>query len=192
DGFHLRGVDVDRDITAEIVDLRTVQAGELCSRCDGVLELNRALEVGHIFKLGTRYSVALGATVLTPDGEQTPLVMGCYGIGLGRIMAAAVELLHDQDGIIWPPSIAPFAATVLTLGPEAELQELAERAVQVLLGAGLDVLYDDRDVRAGVKFKDADLIGIPAAGQRWPARPERERRRSQTPWRARTAAGVSR
>jgi prolyl-tRNA synthetase len=169
DGFHLRGVDVDRDITAEIVDLRTVQAGELCPRCEGVLELDRALEVGHIFKLGTRYSVALGATVLTPEGEQAPLVLGSYGIGLGRIMAAAVELLHDQDGIIWPPSIAPFAATVLTLGPEAELPELAERAVQVLLGAGLDVLYDDRDVRAGVKFKDADLIGIPlrvGVGQR--------------------------
>jgi prolyl-tRNA synthetase len=169
DGFHLRGVDVDRDITAEIVDLRTVQAGELCPRCEGVLELDRALEVGHIFKLGTRYSETLGATVLTPEGEQAPLVMGSYGIGLGRIMAAAVELFHDQDGIIWPPSIAPFAATVLTLGPEAELYELAEHAVQVLLGAGLDVLYDERDVRAGVKFKDADLIGIPlrvGVGQR--------------------------
>ncbi len=169
DGFHLRGVDVARDLVGEVVDLRAAQAGDPCERCEGVLELDKALEVGHIFKLGTRYSEALGATVLTPEGEQTPLVMGSYGIGVGRIMAAAVELFNDDDGIIWPPAIAPFLATVLTLGAELELAEMADRAVASLAAAGLDVLYDDRDVRAGVKFKDADLIGIPlrvGVGQR--------------------------
>jgi prolyl-tRNA synthetase len=169
DGFHFTGVDVGRDIEAEIVDLRNVEAGETCPRCDGTLELDRALEVGHIFKLGTRYSEPLGATVLNADGTSTPLVMGSYGIGVGRILAAAVEVFHDQDGIIWPQSIAPFQATVLTLGPEPELAQAAERVVRVLTDAGLDVLYDDRDQRAGVKFKDADLIGIPlriAVGQR--------------------------
>jgi len=169
DGFHLRGVDVARDLAGEVVDLRAAQAGDPCERCEGVLELDKALEVGHIFKLGTRYSEALGATVLTPEGEQTPLVMGSYGIGVGRIMAAAVELFNDDDGIIWPPAIAPFLATVLTLGAELGLAEMADRAVASLAAAGLDVLYDDRDVRAGVKFKDADLIGIPlrvGVGQR--------------------------
>jgi len=169
DGFHLRGVDVARDLAGEVVDLRAAQAGDPCERCEGVLELDKALEVGHIFKLGTRYSEALGATVLTPEGEQTPLVMGSYGIGVGRIMAAAVELFNDDDGIIWPPAIAPFLATVLPLGAELELAEMADRAVASLAAAGLDVLYDDRDVRAGVKFKDADLIGIPlrvGVGQR--------------------------
>ncbi len=169
DGFHLRGVDVARDLAGEVVDLRAAQAGDPCERCEGVLELDKALEVGHIFKLGTRYSEALGATVLTPEGEQTPLVMGSYGIGVGRIMAAAVELFNDDDGIIWPPPIAPFLATVLPLGAELELAEMADRAVASLAAAGLDVLYDDRDVRAGVKFKDADLIGIPlrvGVGQR--------------------------
>jgi prolyl-tRNA synthetase len=117
--------------------------------------------VGHIFKLGTRYSEPLGATVLNADGTSTPLVMGSYGIGVGRILAAAVEVFHDQDGIIWPLAIAPFQATVLTLGPEPELAQAAERVVALLTDAGLDVLYDDRDQRAGVKFKDADLIGIP-------------------------------
>lgn len=161
DGFHVRGVDVGRDLSGEVVDLRSVQAGDACPKCAGSLELDRALEVGHIFKLGTRYSEALGATVLNADGSETPLVMGSYGIGVGRIMASAVEVFNDQDGIIWPWSIAPFQATVLALGPEPEIAAAAERVVAELAGAGLDVLYDDRDERAGVKFKDADLIGIP-------------------------------
>ncbi len=169
DGFHLRRVDVARDVHGDVVDLRAVQAGDPCPRCDGSLELDRVLEVGHIFKLGTRYSEALGATVLTADGAQTPLVMGSYGIGVGRIMASAVEVFHDHDGIIWPWAIAPFQATVLALGPEPEIADAAERVVADLAEAGLDVLYDDRDERAGVKFKDADLIGIPlrvGVGQR--------------------------
>ncbi len=163
DGFHLRGVDVARDLLphARVVDLRAVKAGEGCPRCDGALEVFKALEVGHIFKLGTKYSVALGASVLDAAGAQVPIVMGSYGIGVERIMAAAIELHHDQDGIIWPLSIAPFDATVLPLGREPELLAAAERVAEELAAAGVEVLLDDRDERPGVKFKDADLIGVP-------------------------------
>ena len=171
DGFHLRGVDVRRDLLAhgKLVELRTVQAGEGCPRCEGTLDVFKALEVGHIFKLGTKYSVAMKAHVLTADGTETPVVMGSYGIGVERIMAAAIELHHDAGGIVWPLSIAPYHATVLTLGREPELARAAEEACAALAAAGADVLYDDRDERPGVKFKDADLIGIPiriAVGKR--------------------------
>jgi prolyl-tRNA synthetase len=165
DGFHLRGVDLERDVLqrphARLADLRTMRGGEGCPECVGVLDCFPALEVGHIFKQGTRYTARLGATVLGADGAEVPLVMGAYGIGLGRLMAAVVEAHHDADGIIWPRSLAPFDATVLTLGAEPELTVLADQAICELQEAGLDVLYDDRDERAGVKFKDADLIGIP-------------------------------
>ncbi|WP_257453494.1 proline--tRNA ligase [Archangium lipolyticum] len=163
DGFHLRGVDVKRDILSHgrLADLRTVTAGEGCPRCDGTLDVFKALEVGHIFKLGTKYSESMKSSVLTPEGKETPIVMGSYGIGVDRIMAASIELHHDENGIIWPLSIAPFHATVLTLGSEPELVQAAEGVVKSLEAAGLEVLYDDRDERAGVKFKDADLLGIP-------------------------------
>ncbi len=163
DGFHLRGVDVKRDLLrhGKLAELRTVKAGEGCPRCDGTLDVFKALEVGHIFKLGTKYSVSMKANILKADGSETPIVMGSYGIGVERIMAAAIELHHDQDGIIWPLSIAPYRATVLTLGKEPELVKAAEEVCAALGKAGVDVLYDDRDERAGVKFKDADLIGIP-------------------------------
>ncbi len=167
---HLEGVDVARDIAgAKLADLRKVKAGEGCTRCDGALELFKALEVGHIFKLGTKYSVSMKANVLLADGKETPIVMGSYGIGVERVMAAAVELHHDADGIIWPFSIAPFHATVLTMGKEPELTKAAEEVAAALGRAGMEVLFDDRDERAGVKFKDADLIGIPlriAVGKR--------------------------
>ena len=171
DGFHLRGVDVKRDLLGhgKLAELRTVKAGEGCPRCDGALEIFKALEVGHIFKLGTKYSVSMKANVLKADGVETPIVMGSYGIGVERIMAAAIELHHDQDGIIWPFSIAPYRATVLTMGKEPELARAAEEVCAALAKAGVDVLYDDRDERAGVKFKDADLLGIPlriAVGKR--------------------------
>jgi prolyl-tRNA synthetase len=161
--FHLEGVDVARDLLGhgKPADLRSVRAGEGCPRCDGVLDLFKALEVGHIFKLGTKYSVSMRANVLKADGSETPIVMGSYGIGVERIMAAAIELHHDADGIVWPLSIAPFHATVLTLGKEPELARAAEEVVAHLDRAGVEVLYDDRDERAGVKFKDADLLGIP-------------------------------
>ena len=162
DDFHLEGVEVKRDIAAgRLVDLRKVKVGEGCPRCDGALDLFKALEVGHIFKLGTKYSVSMGSNVLLADGKESPIVMGSYGIGVERVMAAAVELHHDADGIVWPFSIAPFHATVLTLGKEPELARAAEEVAAALLRAGLEVLLDDRDERAGVKFKDADLIGIP-------------------------------
>ncbi|HUL59010.1 MAG TPA: proline--tRNA ligase [Anaeromyxobacteraceae bacterium] len=165
DGFHLRGVDVKRDVlsqgNARTADLRTVRAGEGCPRCDGTLDVFKALEVGHIFKLGTKYSESMHATVLDADGKAVPLVMGSYGIGVERIMAAAVELHHDENGIVWPMSIAPYHATVLTLGPEPELWGAAEKIVDALAEAGVEVLWDDREERAGVKFKDADLVGIP-------------------------------
>ncbi|WP_242393985.1 proline--tRNA ligase [Anaeromyxobacter oryzisoli] len=164
DGFHLRGVDVKRDLLAHgavLAELRTVKAGEGCPRCDGTLEVFKALEIGHIFKLGTKYSESLGATVLDAEGKQVPIVMGSYGIGVERILAAAIELHHDDNGIVWPLSIAPFQATVLTLGPEPELRKAAEEVVAGLAREGVDVLFDDRDERAGVKFKDADLVGIP-------------------------------
>ncbi len=138
-----------------------MKAGEGCPKCDGVLDVFKALEVGHIFKLGTKYSDSMKATVLTAEGTEVPMVMGSYGIGVERIMAAAIELHHDENGIIWPLSIAPFHATVLTLGAEPELAKAAEEVAAALGRAGLDVLYDDRDERAGVKFKDADLLGIP-------------------------------
>jgi len=161
--FHLEGVEVARDIpaAATFADLRKVKAGERCPRCEGELEVFKALEVGHIFKLGTKYSVSMNARVLTADGKEAPLVMGSYGIGVERVMAAAVELHHDADGIAWPFAIAPFHATVLTLGKEPELARAAEDAAAALERAGMEVLFDDRDERAGVKFKDADLIGIP-------------------------------
>ncbi len=165
DGFHLRGVDVARDILAHgarLADLRTVTAGDACPRCDsGTLEIVRALEVGHIFQLGTRYSTALGATVLLEDGSAAPLVMGSYGIGIGRIMAAAVEAHHDADGIMWPRSIAPYDVTVVPLGRDPELIAAAEQVAATVAATGLTVLYDDREERPGVKLKDADLIGIP-------------------------------
>jgi prolyl-tRNA synthetase len=171
DGFHLRGVDVKRDLLGhgKLAELRTVKAGEGCPHCDGALEIFKALEVGHIFKLGTKYSVSMKANVLKADGAETPIVMGSYGIGVERIMAAAIELHHDQDGILWPLSIAPYRATVLTMGKEPELARAAEEVCAALARAGVDVLYDDRDERAGVKFKDADLLGIPlriAVGKR--------------------------
>jgi prolyl-tRNA synthetase len=172
DGFHLRGVDVQRDILAHgarLADLRLVSAGEGCSTCADQLEVYKALELGHIFKLGTRYARPLQANVLTAAGAEVPLVMGSYGIGIGRVMAAAIERHHDGDGIIWPFSIAPYHVHVVALGNDPALLALADEVVAILEADGLDVLYDDRDARTGVKFKDADLLGMPlriAVGRR--------------------------
>jgi prolyl-tRNA synthetase len=164
DDFHIRGVAVERDIKVDRwADLRLVSSGETCPRCQtGSLEVAKALEIGHIFKLGTKYSESMGATVLTEDGKAVPIVMGSYGIGVERIMASAIELHHDKDGIIWPRSIAPFDVIVtLTNVKDENLRNVGEKLYHDLQRAGLDVLLDDRDERAGVKFKDADLIGIP-------------------------------
>jgi prolyl-tRNA synthetase len=163
DGFHLEHVSVARDLSrARFTDLRTVKAGEGCTRCEGTLEVFKALEVGHIFKLGTRYSEALGATVLDADGKEVPIIMGSYGIGVERVMAAAVERHHDENGIAWPAAIAPFSVHVLPLQANDEaVREKAEAIYRALVEAGIDALLDDRDERAGVKFKDSDLIGVP-------------------------------
>ncbi len=164
DDHHLRGVDVERDIRPDQwADLRSVVSGEGCPRCEqGTLEVYKAMEIGHIFKLGTKYSESMGATVLNQDGKPVPIVMGSYGIGVERIITAAIEQHHDDDGIIWPKSLAPFDVVVtITNMKDAGLREAGEKLYKDLKRVGLDVLLDDRDERAGVKFKDADLIGIP-------------------------------
>ncbi|MBV9958541.1 MAG: proline--tRNA ligase [Acidobacteria bacterium] len=164
DEHHLRGVDIERDIKPDRwTDLRTVSAGEHCPRCEtGVLDVYKAMEIGHIFKLGTKYSKSMGAHVLNQDGKEVPIVMGSYGIGVDRIMTAVIEQNHDADGIIWPKSIAPFDCVVtVTNIKQEELRAAGEKLYEDLGRAGLEVLLDDRDERAGVKFKDADLIGIP-------------------------------
>jgi prolyl-tRNA synthetase len=164
DDHHLRGVNVERDIEVDQwADLRTVISGEACPRCDsGTLEVYKAMEVGHIFKLGTKYSESMGATVLTEEGKPVPIVMGSYGIGVERIITAAVEQNYDADGIIWPKTIAPFDVVVTVTNVKDEnLREEGEKLYKDLQAAGLEVLLDDRNERAGVKFKDADLIGIP-------------------------------
>jgi len=163
DDHHLRGVSIERDIKVDKwASLRTVKAGETCSICDGTLDLFKAVEAGHIFKLGTKYSESMGARVLTADGQEVPIVMGSYGIGVERVMSAAVELYNDEAGISWPVSIAPFGVVVTPVNvKDQQLLEAAERIYDELGKAGLDALLDDRDERAGVKFNDADLIGVP-------------------------------
>jgi prolyl-tRNA synthetase len=163
DDHHLRGVSVDRDIKVENwASLRTVKAGETCSKCEGVLDVFKAVEVGHIFKLGTKYSNSMGARVLLADGAEVPITMGSYGIGVERAMAAAVESFNDEAGIAWPASIAPFHVIVTPVNiKDADLMGAAQRIYDDLLKAGIEALLDDRDERAGVKFNDADLIGVP-------------------------------
>jgi prolyl-tRNA synthetase len=158
DGWHLRGVEAGRDFQPEFADLRASAPGDLCPNCDGGLQFTTAIEVGHIFKLGTKYSKALDAQFLDEDGTARELIMGCYGIGLARTMAAVVEQSHDENGIIWPASIAPYDVHLVVL---KGAEEIGERAAEILSAAGKDVLLDDRDQRPGEKFADADLIGIP-------------------------------
>jgi prolyl-tRNA synthetase len=164
DDHHLRGVQIERDIKPDSwADLRTVQKGEGCPNCEsGTLDIFKAMEIGHIFKLGTKYSDSMGAKVLNAEGKEVPIVMGSYGIGVERIMSAAVEQSHDSDGIVWPREIAPFDVIVtVTNVKQDEIKSAGERLYKELQRAGLEVLIDDRDERAGVKFKDADLIGVP-------------------------------
>jgi prolyl-tRNA synthetase len=158
DGFHLRGVEAGRDFEPRFVDLREAKEGDTCPNCGGALRFETAIEVGHIFKLGTRYSDPLRATFLDEQGAERPLVMGSYGIGPGRVLAAVIEQSHDDLGIIWPASIAPYDAHVVVL---SGAEEFGEEAAEALSAAGRDVLLDDRDQRTGEKFADADLIGVP-------------------------------
>ncbi|HHZ19060.1 MAG TPA: proline--tRNA ligase [Firmicutes bacterium] len=158
--YHLIGVRPGKDFVPSAVhDLRTAKAGEGCPRCQGKLQDTRGIEVGHIFKLGTKYSSALHATYLDEAGKEQTIIMGCYGIGVTRTVAAAIEQLHDDDGIIWPVPIAPFHVEIIAISKDQ--LPAAEELYRALTKAGIEVLLDDRDERPGVKFKDADLMGIP-------------------------------
>jgi len=164
DGFHLRNVSIERDIKVTAwFDLRTVSAGEPCAKCGKPLKIRRAIEVGHVFKLGTKYSEKLNATFLDADGARKPSVMGCYGIGVTRTLQAIIEQGNDKDGVIWPLSVAPYQVCITPLGvaPESETMKLAEKIYVELTSRGVDVILDDRDERPGVKFKDSELVGFP-------------------------------
>lgn len=164
DGFHLKNVSIERDIKVhEWSDLRTVSAGEPCVKCAKPLKIRRAIEVGHVFKLGTKYSEALNATFLDVDGSRKPSVMGCYGIGVTRTLQAIIEQGNDKDGVIWPLNVAPYRVciTPLAVAPDSEAMKLAEKIYAELTARGVDVILDDRDERPGVKFKDSELVGFP-------------------------------
>ncbi len=159
---HISNVIPGRDFEASYSDLAFAVCGDGCPRCNGTLSLRRGIEVGHVFKLGTKYSEAMGATFLDTNGKERPMIMGCYGIGIGRTAAASIEQNHDDAGIIWPLGLAPFAVEVLVLKVNDEpSMKAAEGIYTALSEAGVETLFDDRKVRAGIKFKDADLIGIP-------------------------------
>lgn len=164
DGYHFENVSIERDIeVSDWFDLRTVTAGEPCLKCGKSLKIRRAIEVGHVFKLGTKYSELLGANYLDEAGARKPCVMGCYGIGVTRTLQAIIEQCNDKDGIIWPLSVAPYQVciTPLAVAPDSAAMQLAEKFYGELTGQGVEVILDDRDERPGVKFKDADLVGFP-------------------------------
>jgi prolyl-tRNA synthetase len=164
DGFHVRHVAIGRDVeVAHWADLRLVQAGEPCPKCGKPLKVQRAIEVGHVFKLGTKYSEALNALFLDETGKQQPAIMGCYGIGVTRTLQAVIEQSHDDNGIIWPISVAPYTVciTPLNVAPESAVMQRAEQIYAGLTARGVDVILDDRNDRPGVKFKDSELVGFP-------------------------------
>jgi prolyl-tRNA synthetase len=164
DGFHLRHIDIERDITVnKWTDLRLTQAGEPCVKCGQPLRIRRAIEVGHVFKLGTKYSEAFNARFLDEAGQKQPAVMGCYGIGVTRTLQAVIEQCNDKDGIIWPISVAPYTVclTPLSVAPDSAVMKLAEKLYAELSARGVEVILDDRDERPGFKFKDSELIGFP-------------------------------
>jgi prolyl-tRNA synthetase len=159
--YHLLHVAYGRDFDGQVADIRSVVDGDLCPECGASLKLYRGIEVGHIFLLGTKYSEAMGATYLDENGAERPLVMGCYGIGISRLLAALVEQHHDADGMLFPMAVAPFHVQLLQLGNEPQVIEAVARLERELEALGVEVLVDDRDERPGVKFKDADLLGVP-------------------------------
>ncbi len=161
--YHNVNVNFERDFpTPEFVDLREVKDGDQCSKCgSGMLMAKSAIEIGHVFKLGTKYSDSMKANFIDRDGKGKPIIMGCYGIGISRLVAATVEASHDEKGMIWPVNIAPFQVQLVMLGNDEEVRAEAEALYADLLAQGFEVLFDDRDESAGIKFKDADLIGLP-------------------------------
>jgi prolyl-tRNA synthetase len=164
EGYHLRNVNVPRDYTPDLVlDIANAREGDPCPKCGGSLILRNGIEVGNIFKLGTRYTKALGAYYLGEDGQRHPIVMGSYGIGLGRNLACVVEEHHDEKGIVWPAEVAPYQAHLVAIGTDKDprVTEVAERLHQVAFDAGNEILYDDRAESPGVKFTDAELLGMP-------------------------------
>jgi prolyl-tRNA synthetase len=160
-GYHLKDVWYGRDYRGQLASLRVVKAGDSCPRCGGRLASYRGIEAGHIFVLGTRYSQSMGATFIDDKQQQCALVMGCYGIGVSRLVATTIEQHHDESGIRWPMSVAPYHVHLVTLGQDADLLAAARSLSDALEASAVEVLWDDRDERPGVKFKDADLIGIP-------------------------------
>jgi prolyl-tRNA synthetase len=185
EGWHLTGARPGRDFRVDSYrDLALAVAGDPCPRCGAPVEVRKGIEVGHVFKLGTRYSEALGARVALADGSEAPVVMGCYGIGMGRTIAAAVEQSHDKDGIVWPMPLAPYEVALLPLQPrKPEVAGPAARLLAELAALGVETLYDDRDERPGLKFKDADLLGLPlrvAVSEKSVARGECELRERAT------------
>ena len=160
--MHLIGLDMSRDeSTAEFTDLRQTRAGDGCPKCGGAIELSRGIEVGHVFALGTVYSEPMEVLFQNQDGQRTTATMGCYGIGVSRLMAAIVEQCNDENGIAWPTHLAPFQATIITMGKSATGRGASEKLYHELLDAGIEVIWDDRNERPGVKFKDAELMGLP-------------------------------
>jgi prolyl-tRNA synthetase len=162
DGFHLLGVEAGRDYEPEFADIREVVDGDVCIHCGGRITVEPAIEIGNIFKLGTRYSEPLGANYLDENGKEQPIVMGSYGIGPGRVVAAAIEQNHDGNKIVWPRPLAPYDVEIVALqGAGESVLKTAEEIGATLSDAGLEVLLDDREARPGEKFADADLIGAP-------------------------------
>jgi prolyl-tRNA synthetase len=160
---HLVGVVPGRDFeAASTADIRLAAPGDPCPKCGKAMIEKRGIEVGHIFKLGTKYSKSMNCSFQDAEGDEHPMIMGCYGLGIGRTVAAAIEQNHDKDGIIWPLPLAPFDVLLIALNPQVDaVRDEAERIYGELQGRGVDVLYDDRPERPGVKFKDADLVGVP-------------------------------
>ena len=163
EGYHIKNVNLERDAKIEgYFDIRNALPGDKCPHCDGVYEETKGIEVGHIFKLGTKYSESMGAKALDRNGKNIPIVMGCYGIGVGRTAASAIEQHYDEKGIVWPKAIAPFEVVVIPVNTnDDEVIKKADEIYDALLALGVDVIIDDRNERAGVKFNDADLIGYP-------------------------------
>ena len=161
-GYHIQNANFGRDFEGQIGDFRNVQEGDKCPKCGQPLEIMRGVEVGHIFKLGTKYSESMGATFLDQNGKSQPIIMGCYGIGVERTVAAVIEQHYDENGIIWPLALAPYHVVVVPVNVKKEEHlENAEKIYNELQAAGVEVLLDDRNERAGFKFKDSDLLGIP-------------------------------